>query len=184
MICFPNTLPNIIWSEQRLVPLSEGWLAETLEDSASRAGYAQWEYSPHVARALAQYLEEECRATALSVDDIEVMIRRSLAGIGFEDVAGVAELSPPRVNIFLPELAAQTGYELLFYPSLRERLQEATRYQVRGVRLVGLRDCAKMLDAAQRWRANCRRVSAQIVSFSRRCLEDAGARLVEMAVAP
>lgn len=182
MICIANTLPNIIWTNGRLVPLSEGWLTETMNDSATRAGYPQWEYSPHVARALTQYLEEECKATALSIEDVESMISRSLAGIGFEDVAKVAMLSAPRVNIYLPELAAQTGYELLFYPRLRQRLHDAIGYQVKGVRLVGIRDCAKMLDSAVRWRRNCSRLREQIVVFSRDCLQQRAQFDIEMAV--
>ena len=36
-----------------------------------------------------------------------------------------------------------------------------------GVRLEGLRDCSKILDAAGRWRQTCVRISDEIIYFCR-----------------
>ncbi len=58
-------------------------------------------------------------------------------------------------------------YEIEFYPLLRERLADALEVQVGGVRLEGLRDCTKMLDAAGRWRGTCVRISDEIIYFCR-----------------
>jgi hypothetical protein len=171
MICFPQRLPNVIWCNHRMVPLSEGWLEESINDSAHRAGYANWEMSGHVATALAQYFEDECRATAISVEALEMMIRKSLEGIGFGDVAACSQVAPPRVNIYLPELAAHANMELRFFPLLRAKLEEAVNLQVRGVRLVGMRECVKILDSARKWRTTCRQLTQQIIGFSVDCLE-------------
>ena len=45
---------------------------------------------------------------------------------------------------------------------LKERLADALEVQVGGVRLEGLRDCTKVLDAAGRWRSTCTRISDDI----------------------
>ena len=41
MIALPQRLPNIIWKNDRLVPLSEGWLAESIERAAANAEAAE-----------------------------------------------------------------------------------------------------------------------------------------------
>ena len=57
MIALPQKLPHVIWRNDRLVPLSEGWLAESIEHAAAASGYHRWHLAPEVARAIAVYLE-------------------------------------------------------------------------------------------------------------------------------
>jgi len=64
------------------------------------------------------------------------------------------------------ELAVRAPYEIEFYPLLKERLADALEVQVGGVRLEGLRDCTKVLDAAGRWRRTCVRISDEIIYFA------------------
>ncbi len=66
MIALPQRLPHVIWKNDRLVPLSEGWLAESIEHAAAAAGYHRWHLAPEVARAIAVYLENDWVAPALS----------------------------------------------------------------------------------------------------------------------
>ena len=75
MIALPQRLPHVIWKNDRLVPLSEGWLAESIEHSAEAAGHHRWHLAPEVARAIAIYLENDWIAPALPVDHL---IYRSL----------------------------------------------------------------------------------------------------------
>ena len=122
MIALPQRLPHVIWKNDRLVPLSEGWLAESIEHSAEAAGHHRWHLAPEVARAIAIYLENDWIAPALPVDHLREMLRRSLEGIGFEDIAQESLIVPPRVSISLMELAVRAPYEIEFYPLLKERL--------------------------------------------------------------
>jgi len=94
-------------------------------------------------------------------------VRRSLEGIGYDDIARKSLIVPPRVSISLMELAVRAPYEIEFYPLLKERLGDALEVQVAGVRLEGLRDCTKILDAAGRWRQTCVRISDEIIHFCR-----------------
>lgn len=173
MIAFANRLPHVLWVNQRLVPLSEGWLTEAIEESARQVGLEQWDLASHVARAISDYLESDCTATVLSVPTLESMLRRSLTGIGYEEIAEHSRMTPPRVSIYLPELATQKKLELAFYPELSQRLEQAVAFEVKAVRLVGLRDCAKILDAARKWRKTCEGIRTNIISFSQACLEKA-----------
>jgi hypothetical protein len=167
MIALPQRLPHVIWKNDRLVPLSEGWLAESIEHAAAAAGHHRWHLAPEVARAIAIYLENDWVAPALTLDNLTEMVQRSLQGIGYEDIARKSLIVPPRVSISLMELAVQAPYEIEFYPLLKERLADALEVQVGGVRLEGLRDCTKILDAAGRWRHTCVRISDEIIYFCR-----------------
>jgi hypothetical protein len=167
MIALPQRLPHVIWRNGRLVPLSEGWLAESIEHAAAEAGHHRWHLAPEVARAIAMYLENDWVAPALPLDHLRQMVQRSLEGIGFDDIARKSQIVPPRVSISLMELALRAPYEIEFYPLLRERLADALEVQVGGVRLEGLRECTKVLDAAARWRRTCVRISDDIICFCR-----------------
>ena len=167
MIALPQKLPHVVWRNNRLVPLSEGWLAESIEHAAAGAGYHRWHLAPEVARAIAVYLENDYISPSLTLDNLREMVRRSLEGIGFDDIAKKSLIVPPRVSISLMELALVSQMELAFYHVLRERLTDAIEVQVGGVKLEGLRDCSKVLDAAGRWRQTCVRISDDIIYFCR-----------------
>ena len=167
MIALPQKLPHVVWRNDRLVPLSEGWLAESIEQAAAGAGYHRWHLAPEVARAIAVYLENDWVAPSLTLDSLREMVRRSLEGIGFEDIARKSLIVPPRVSISLMEIALRAPIELEFYPLLRERLADALEVQVGGVKLEGLRDCSKVLDSAGRWRRACSRISDDIIYYCR-----------------
>jgi hypothetical protein len=182
MIALPQRLPHVIWNKDRLVPLSEGWLAESIEHAAAAAGMPRWELAPEVARAIAVYLENDWIAPALPLDHLQEMVRRSLEGIGFAQIACQSLIVPPRVSISLTDIANRAPYEIEFYPLLRQRLDDALEVQVAGVRLEGLRDCTKILDAAGRWRRTCVRISDDIIHYCRSFICRAMPRSVDLVI--
>jgi hypothetical protein len=182
MIALPQRLPHVVWKNNRLIPLSEGWLAESIESAAAGAGYHRWHLAPEVARAIAIYLENDWIAPSLPLDHLREMVRRSLEGIGYEDIAQKSHIVPPRVSISLMEIAVRAPYEIEFYPLLKERLADALEVQVGGVRLEGLRDCTKVLDAAGRWRSTCVRISDDIIYFCRSYLCRTMPRAVDLVI--
>ena len=182
MIALPQRLPHVIWKNNRLVPLSEGWLAESIEHAAAAAGHPRWHLAPEVARAIAVYLENDWVSPALSIAHLQEMVRRSLEGIGYEEIARESLIVPPRVSISLMELAVKAPYEIEFYPLLRQRLGDALDVQVAGVRLEGLRDCTKILDSAGRWRQTCVRISDDIIHFCRSYIHRTIPRSVDLVI--
>jgi hypothetical protein len=182
MIALPQRLPHVVWKNDRLVPLSEGWLAESIEKSAAAAGVLHWHLAPEVARAIVVYLENDWTPPSLSVEHLHEMIRRSLEGIGYEDIAEKSLIVPPRVSISLIDLAVRAPYEIEFFPLLKERLGDALDVQVAGVRLEGLRDCTKILDSAGRWRRTCVRISDDIIYFCRSYMHLAMPRAVDLVI--
>jgi hypothetical protein len=182
MIALPQRLPHVIWKNGRLVPLSEGWLAESIEHAAAAAGLPRWHLAPEVARAIAVYLENDWTPPALPLDHLQEMVRRSLLGIGYDEIARKSLIVPPRVSISLAEIAQRAPYEIEFYPLLRQRLDDALEVQVAGVRLEGLRDCSKILDAAGRWRRTCVRINDEIIYFCRCFMHRAMPRPVDLVI--
>jgi hypothetical protein len=182
MIALPQRLPHVVWRNDRLVPLSEGWLAESIEHAAAAAGHPRWNLAPEVARAIAVYLENDWVAPSLSLDHLCEMVRRSLEGIGYAEIARKSLIVPPRVSISLTEIAQRAPYEIEFFPLLRDRLADALDVQVGGVRLEGLRDCSKMLDAASRWRRTCMVISEEIIFFCRSYVCQAQTRSVDLVI--
>ena len=182
MIALPQRLPHVIWKNDRLIPLSEGWLAESIESAAAAAGHPRWHLAPEVARAIAHYLEDDWVTPSLSLDHLNQMVRRSLEGIGYEDIARQSLIVAPRVSISLMEIAQRAPYEIEFYPLLKERLGDAVDVQVAGVRLEGLRDCTKILDAAGRWRQTCCRINDEIIFFCRTYLQRFMNRPVDLVI--
>jgi hypothetical protein len=182
MIALPQRLPHVVWKNDRLIPLSEGWLAESIEHSAAAAGHYRWHLAPEVARAIAVYLENDWIAPSLTLENLEQMVQKSLEGIGYVDIASKSQIVPPRVSISLAELATRAPIELEFYPLLRERLGDALEVQVGGVRLEGLRDCTKILDAAGRWRQTCVRISDDIIHFCRSYIHQTMPKTVDIVI--
>ena len=135
-----------------------------------------------MARAIAVYLENDFIPPALPLDSLREMVCRSLEGIGYQDIAQKSLIVPPRVSISLMEIAMRAPYEIEFFPMLRERLEDAVDVQVGGVRLEGLRDCTKILDAAGRWRQTCVRINDDIIHFCRSYLCRTMPRTVDLVI--
>ncbi len=182
MIALPQDLPLVRWQNKRNIPLSEGWVAESIDCSAFRAGYEQWEWTPDITQALSFYLRKEFHGCLISSSELQVLIKKTLLSIGYPDVADQLTLVAPRVTISLPEIARAARFELLFFQLLRERLEEASRVVVRGIKLEGLRRCVKTLQQAGRWQGNCETLSTDIVNFVRQKLSQDGCPAVEIII--
>jgi hypothetical protein len=167
MIAFPDSLPRVMWNNDRLIPLSEGWISESIEESAQRAGVQRWPWTLQVSKAIVHHLEESCEKMTISKDELDLVLQATLMGIGHGDIAKYAKLSAPRVSIYLPDLARETGHEILFFQNLMRRLDEAVGLRVNGVRLESVRECVKILESAVKWRQSCDALRDEIVNFAR-----------------
>ncbi|MFQ3670144.1 MAG: hypothetical protein SNJ84_01650 [Verrucomicrobiia bacterium] len=182
MIAPSQRLPLVQWQNRRTVPLSVGWLAESLAASAENAGARDWKWSADVAKAIGYYLETEFDGQTITTDQLTEVLRRSLRGIGCGEIATRATIVAPRVSIYLPDLARQSRMELLFFPLLRTRLEEAVDVVVRGVRLEGIRPCVKILGGSKTWRNRCESLSDEIVAFTRQQLHGSSRPPVDLVI--
>ncbi len=182
MIAPGQRLPMVQWRNCRSVPLSVGWLAESLAASAECAGARDWSWSGDVAKAIGHYLETEFEGQTITTEQLTEVLRCSLRGIGCGEIARRATIVAPRVSIYLPDLARQAGLELLFFRLLRYRLDEAVDVVVRGVRLEGIRPCVKILGGSKTWRSRCEALSDEIVAFTRQQLHGSSRLPVDLVI--
>lgn len=167
MIALTQNLPLVEWQHTRNVPLSEGWLAESIQASASTVGVNHWHCTEDVAKAIAYYLEYEFNGTVITPEQLQVLIKKSLQSIGYPEIADALEIVAPRVSIQLFEMADRSRHEMIFFNLLHERLNEARAVQVRGIRLAGLKDSVKILENVPRWQSSCDSLRDDIVIFTR-----------------
>ncbi|SDU15093.1 hypothetical protein SAMN05444156_2264 [Verrucomicrobium sp. GAS474] len=182
MIALPQRLPYVLWKGDRLLPLSEDWLAESLSSGSRAAGHDRWDLSAHIARAIVSYLEEEYCAATITPSQVNLMLAQSVEKVGFGDIAGKTALIAPRLAISLAEIADSAPYELLFYLRLREKLDDVVDMEVRGLICGDLRPCVKILDQAPRWRTTCDALSEQIVTYIRTYMTSDPRRSFDFAI--
>lgn len=182
MIALPQNLPLVEWQNRRNVPLSEGWLAESIQISADKAGVGTWHGTDDVAKAIIYYLQSEFGGTLITPEQLQGLIKKSLRSIGYPEVARSLKIVAPRVSIHLNEMAMKSQHEILFFQLLHDHLDEAKSVHVSGVRLEGLRSCVKTLSNVMRWQGSCEELSDEIVMFTRSHMLKWGRHPVELLI--
>lgn len=154
----------------------------TVELIGDSTGWLDANMVEHAAGAVLHYFKFEKEQDTVSVAEFSQALERVLRGLGFkvkaadEVEAPVAEaepLPPPRVvEADLQALAGEPnlGYELVFFPRLREALRRELDGTPLLLRFRGLRACVKQLAGAKRWGPQCQALNDQIVDYLRRCL--------------
>ena len=140
----------------------------------------------NAARAVLHYFKVEQGKTSVSVQEFCRTLATVLRGFGMS--VNSAEAAPPPRRISesdLRELACESGkgFELAFFPRLRDELRQQLDRSPHVVRFKGLRSCVKQLAGARRWSDRCQSLSDQIVDYLRHCLSnDPGAKSCSLMV--
>jgi hypothetical protein len=159
------------------VPCSAEWV--TLELMGEGAGLVDPEVVRHASAAVLHYFKHELHRQFVSVGEFAVALEKVLRNFGLSVYAdsqpGNAPEAEPRVlNSNLHQLAsnaAAEGFELLFFPQLRQELKRQLDQSPNILRFHGLRDCVKQLAGAARWNRRCQNLDDQIVEYLRGCWE-------------
>lgn len=182
MIALPDKLPLIEWKDGRYIPLSEGWLVESMEASLGEQEEAGELDLEALVYSLTHFLKDQPQGTTVAHDDLVRLMRKSLRAFGHEHLSENVHLVSPRVTIHLTELASRNSIELAFFDALQEKLEEAIGSVVRGIRLEGIRDSVKVLHNARRWKKNCQVLNDEIVLFSRQTIEKTNQPLIDLVI--
>ena len=140
----------------------------------------------NAARAVLHYFKVEQGKTSVSVQEFCRTLATVLRGFGMS--VNSAEAAPPPRRISesdLRQLACESGkgFELAFFPRLRDELRQQLNQSPHIVRFKGLRSCVKQLAGARRWTERCQSLSDQIVDYLRHCLSnDPGAKSCSLMV--
>ncbi len=139
------------------------------------------EFVQHAATAVLHYFKQELGRDSVTVGEFSLALERVLRGFGLSvSMSGSAAIIPGMAEADLNRLAFDSGkgFELVFFPRLREEFQNQLRQSPQILRFRGLRGCVKQLMGARRWSARCQIMQDQIVEFLRTCLcvENPGAK--------
>ncbi|HYT62224.1 MAG TPA: hypothetical protein VEL06_18735 [Haliangiales bacterium] len=127
----------------------------------------------NAARAVLHYFKVEMGKTFVSVAEFSRALAGVLRGFGLiVEPTGVAQTPRRITESDLRQLACESGkgFELAFFPRLRDELRQQLTQAPDMVRFTGLRSCVKQLSGARRWTDRCQRLNDQIVEHLRQCL--------------
>jgi hypothetical protein len=131
------------------------------------------EFVKHAAASVFHYFKHDLGRETISVAEFSGALEKVLHGLGFKTQAGdevvtAAETAGGDLRLLAHE--SGEGWELVFFPRLRDALRTQLRHSPRHIRFHGLRGCVKRLAGAQRWGPRCQTLHDQIVGFMRGCL--------------
>jgi hypothetical protein len=123
--------------------------------------------------AVLHYFKKELGQTSVSVGEFSLALEKVLRGFGLNIKTEPEEEPELRVaESDLREVAASAGkgFELFFFPHLRDEMRRKLDESPHVVRFNGLRGCVKQIVGAQRWNQRCQTLNDQIVDYLRTCL--------------
>lgn len=169
MIAFADNMPVIRYADGTFFPFDRAWLSGALGVAARRAGYGKWWLATHVTESVASYLRQDFEGGAIALPQFEKAVQSVLQVIGYSDVADHFRVGPPPARISLVDLArdAGSGYELMFFGLLRDRLREAVEARAERLEICDAHEGIKLLRQAKNWRRDCSGLLDDVVSFAR-----------------
>ena len=137
------------------------------------AGPLDPELVRNAARAVLHYFKVDQGREFVSASEFSEALASVLRGFGLAVTEGHATEKRRRVTESdLRRLACESGkgFELAFFPRLRDQLRRHLDQAPHVVRFSGLRGCVKQLAGARRWSGRCQKLNDQIVDYLRNCL--------------
>jgi hypothetical protein len=133
------------------------------------------EFLKHAAAAVFHYFRDELGRESVTVAEFSLALERVLRGFNLKQDETPEELmqsSPLVLKSDLCQLVAESGkgFELLFFPRLRDELRTQLLQSPQMLCFQGLRGCVKQLTGARRWNHRCQSLQDQIVGFLRSCM--------------
>jgi hypothetical protein len=139
----------------------------------------------HASAAVLHYFKHELQRQFVSVGEFAVALEKVLRSFGLSvhaeyQIQAAAEPAPPKVlESNLHDLAASAtneGFELIFFPKLRQEMKYKLDQSPHILRFHSLRGCVKRLAGVRRWDVRCQGLHDQIVNYLRSCWETEPAR--------
>lgn len=160
-------------SESGVLPLVTGPVV--LELIGEEFGAEDAEMIRHAAAGVMHYFREELGRDSVSVDEFAQALVKVLRDFGLKaQTAAEERAASQRMESDLEGLAAEVGagFELAFYPRLREEVTQRLQQSPSILQFTGLRSCVKRLTGARRWSGRCQEVHDHIVEYLRHCLKE------------
>jgi len=136
-------------------------------------GWLDPEVLRHAAASVFHYFKNDLCRESVTVGEFAGALEKVLRNLGFTIRAGAVE--PKSREIIEADLGLMAresggGFELFFFPRLRDELRAQLRRSPRILHFRGLRGCVKQLAGARRWGVRCEKMRDHIVEYLRQCL--------------
>lgn len=149
-------------------------------------GWVDAEFVNQAAKAVFHYFKHDLGRQTVTVGEFAGALEKVLRDFSTSSKSASASQPARRVRESdLCRLAEESGqgWELLFFPRLRDELRLHLQESPNVLRFHGLRGCVKQLTGARRWSDRCARLQDQIVVYLRECLQaDRAPRDLSMVV--
>jgi len=141
------------------------------------------EFLKQAASAVFHYFKNDLGRITVTVGEFAGALEKVLRGFGLKsEVAEPPDVVEPESTPSKPgsqrvsktdlrQLACESGkgFELFFFPRLRDELRAQLTHDPQLVHFDGLRGCVKQLTGARRWSPRCQSLHDQIVEYLRNC---------------
>jgi hypothetical protein len=135
------------------------------------------EFLKHAASAVFHYFKHDLGRITVTVGEFAGALEKVLRGFGLDSTEqeenSTEQISSERrvLKSDLRRLACESGkgFELFFFPRLRDELRQQMLRSPQVLHFRGLRSCVKQLTGARRWSPRCQSLQDQIVEFLRNC---------------
>ena len=147
MICLKDGYPLVYGADGCVASISPAWLRAILIDAAKSADCEGSPLVEDVAAAVCAYLQRHHLHPAISLEELERMIRHTLQSIGYPEMAGVIRLAHPIKQLSLlhclndPPLQNEAD----FFARLQRTIHHCHRQGVQRLDLSDLSACEDML---------------------------------------
>ena len=164
------------------IPFSAEMISVELTDEG--IGAFDPEFLKHAASAVFHYFKHDLGRVTVTVGEFAGALEKVLRGFGLQSEADEqngehdfpsdkedAPTAPRVLKSDLRSLACESGkgFELFFFPRLRDELRQQLLRDPAVLHFRGLRSCVKQLTGARRWGPRCQTLQDQIVEFLRNC---------------
>jgi hypothetical protein len=144
----------------------------SVELSGDGIGVFDPEFLKHAASAVFHYFKHDLGRVTVTVGEFAGALEKVLRGFGLQSEPETQNSAQRRVlKSDLRRLACESGkgFELFFFPRLRDELRQQLLRSPEVLHFRGLRSCVKQLTGARRWSPRCQSLHDQIVEFLRNC---------------
>jgi hypothetical protein len=158
-------------SNGETVPFSAAMIS--VELTGEGVGVFDPEFLKHAASAVFHYFKHDLGRISVTVGEFAGALEKVLRGFGLNGVPEEEQTAGGKkvLNFDLRKLACESGkgFELVFFPRLRDEVRQQLLRSPEVLRFRGLRGCVKQLTGARRWSPRCQTLQDQIVEFLRNC---------------
>jgi hypothetical protein len=160
----------------------------SVELTGEGIGEFDQEFLKHAASAVFHYFKHDLGRVTVTVGEFAGALEKVLRGFGLqsesdeqngehaEEHSGepseeqtAAARRVLKSDLRLLACESGKGFELFFFPRLRDELRQQLLQDPQILHFRGLRSCVKQLTGARRWSPRCQTLQDQIVEYLRNC---------------